>query len=142
MTQATAPTQDPTPIPGASRLQQLDGLRGFALLGILLAAGRRVAQGGLLADTRLLRRVLLFGLLVGLPASLVYAFLPDAGQTHWSSMVGTVPLALAYAAAFLLAWPHAQRVLGVFVAPGRMPLTNYLLQSVVNGWCSSARGWA
>lgn len=104
---------------------------GIMLLG--LWAGRRVVQGGLLADPRLLRRILLCGLLVGLPASLVYASLPDAGQSHWSSMVGTVPLALAYAAAFLLAWPHAHRVLGVFVAPGRMPLTNYLLQSVVNG---------
>lgn len=110
---------------------RLSKVLGIMVLG--LWAGRRVAQGGLLADTRLLRRVLLFGLLVGLPASLVYAFLPDAGQAHWSSMVGTVPLALAYAAALLLAWPHAQRVLGVFVAPGRMPLTNYLLQSVVNG---------
>jgi uncharacterized protein len=104
---------------------------GIMLLG--LWAGRRITQGGLLGDTRLLRRTLLFGLLLGLPASMVYASLPDAGQSHWSSMVGTVPLALAYAAAFLLAWPHAQRVLGVFVAPGRMPLTNYLLQSVVNG---------
>ena len=104
---------------------------GIMVLG--LWAGRRIAQGGVLADTRLLRRILLSGLLLGLPATLVYASLPDAGQSHWSSMVGTVPLALAYAAVFLLAWPHAQRVLGVFVAPGRMPLTNYLLQSVVNG---------
>ena len=46
-------------------------------------------------------------------------------------MVGTVPLALAYAAAFALAWPRAQRWLGVFAAPGRMALTNYLAQSVL-----------
>lgn len=104
---------------------------GIMLLG--LWAGRRIVQSGLLAETRLLRRILWFGLLLGIPASVLYASLPDAGQSHWSSMVGTVPLALAYAAAFLLAWPHAQGVLGVFVAPGRMPLTNYLLQSVVNG---------
>ena len=70
------------------------------------------------------------GTAIGLPASLVYAMTPGLGQHHWPSMVGTVPLALAYASAFALAWPHAQRWLGVFAAPGRMALTNYLMQSV------------
>jgi uncharacterized membrane protein YeiB len=36
MTQTAAPKHDPAPVPGNSRLQQLDGLRGVALLGILL----------------------------------------------------------------------------------------------------------
>jgi uncharacterized protein len=110
--------------------------RAFKVLGIMvlgLWAGRRIAGGRLPGDARLLRRTLVAGLLVGLPASLVYAWLADAGQSHWSSMVGTVPLALAYASAFLLAWPKAGRLLEFFVAPGRMPLTNYLGQSVVNG---------
>ena len=104
---------------------------GIMLLGLWV--GRRIVCGELLGDVRLLRRVLVVGLLVGLPASLVYASLDEAGQSHWSSMVGTVPLALAYAAAFLLAWPHAQGVLGVFAEAGRMPLSNYLAHSVVNG---------
>ena len=38
---------------------------------------------------------------------------------------------MAYAAGFVLAWPHASRWLGVFVAPGRMALTNYLTHSVL-----------
>jgi uncharacterized protein len=46
-------------------------------------------------------------------------------------LLGTVPLGLAYGAAFALAWPHASRWLGVFVAPGRMALTNYLTHSVL-----------
>ena len=110
---------------------RLPKVLGIMLLG--LWAGRRIARGELPGDARLLRRVLFGGLLVGLPASLVYALLDDPGQSHWSSMLGTVPLGLAYAAAFLLAWPRAQALLGLFVAPGRMPLTNYLMHSLVNG---------
>jgi uncharacterized protein len=110
---------------------RLSKVLGIMLLGLWV--GRRVARGELLGDVRLLRRVLLGGLLVGLPASLVYAAQPEAGQTHWASMVGTVPLALAYTAAFLLAWPRTKGILGLFAEPGRMPLTNYLTHSVVNG---------
>lgn len=104
------------------------------VLGIMLigmAAGRGLAAGTLLCDRRLLWRVLVAGLAIGLPASAMYAWTPGLGQAHWSSMVGTLPLALAYAAAFALAWPWMHGWLGVFAAPGRMALTNYLLQSVV-----------
>jgi len=104
-------------------------LLGIMLLGIW--AGRRLTAGTLLGDRRLLSRVLAVGLVVGLPASLAYAFLADQGQADLPSMIGTVPLALAYAAAFALAWPRLQPVLGLFAAPGRMALTNYLTNSVV-----------
>ncbi|HEU4774604.1 MAG TPA: DUF418 domain-containing protein [Lysobacter sp.] len=113
---------------------RLESWRIPKVLGIMLvgmAAGRGLAAGTLLPNRRLLWGVLGVGLSIGVPASLVYALTPGLGQHHWPSMVGTVPLALAYAAAFALAWPHAHRWLGVFVAPGRMALTNYLTQSVV-----------
>lgn len=113
---------------------RLEAWRIPKVLGIMLlgmAAGRGLAAGTLLANRRLLWRVLGAGVAIGLPASLVYASTPGLTQHHWSSTVGTVPLALAYAAAFALAWPHAQRWLGVFAAPGRMALTNYLAQSVL-----------
>jgi uncharacterized protein len=102
---------------------------GVMMLG--MAAGRGLANGSLLADRRLLKQVLALGLAVGLPASVAYAWLPGQGQSGWASTLGTVPLGLAYAAAFALAWPHASRWLGVFVAPGRMALTNYLTHSVL-----------
>lgn len=102
---------------------------GIMLLG--LWAGRRIWARGLLDDCRLLRRVLAGGLLIGLPANLAYAAFPDQDQSSLASMVGTVPLALAYAAAFALAWPRAQRVLGLLAAPGRMALSNYLLTSIL-----------
>lgn len=102
---------------------------GIMLLG--LWAGRRLCAGTLLGDRRLQRRILAGGLAVGLPASVAYAAVPGQGQSSFASMIGTVPLAMAYAAAFTLAWPSAQRLLGLFAAPGRMALTNYLTHSLV-----------
>jgi uncharacterized protein len=102
---------------------------GIMLLG--LWAGRRLAAGTLLDDRRLQWRVLIAGAAIGVPASAIYAWTPGLGQASWPSLVGTVPMGLAYSAAFALAWPHAKRWLGVFAAPGRMALTNYLAHSVL-----------
>jgi uncharacterized protein len=102
---------------------------GIMLLGLWV--GRRLAAGTLLDDRKLQWQVLAVGTVIGLPASAVYAWTPGLGQSSWPSLLGTVPLGLAYAAAFVLAWPHARRWLGVFEAPGRMALTNYLTHSVL-----------
>lgn len=102
---------------------------GIMLLG--LWAGRRLAAGALLDDRQLLRRILVGGLVIGFPASLAYALLPGQMQSGLPSMIGTVPLATAYAAAFALAWPRMRWLLGMFAAPGRMALTNYLFTSLV-----------
>ena len=113
---------------------RLESWRIPKVLGIMLigmAAGRGLAAGTLLRDRRLLWGVLATGLAIGVPATFVYAWTPGLGQDDWPSMVGTVPLALAYASAFALAWPVAHRWLGVFAAPGQMALTNYLLQSLL-----------
>lgn len=120
--------------PSFSWALRIEAWRIPKVLGIMLlgmAAGRGLADGSLLADRALLKRVLVLGLLVGLPASLAYALMRHQVQADWPSLIGTVPLALAYASAFALAWPHASRWLGVFAAPGRMALTNYLVQSVL-----------
>lgn len=114
--------------------QRLESWRIPKVLGIMLvgmAAGRRLASGGLLENRRLLRQVLVAGLAIGLPASAAYALLPGQGQADWPSLIGTVPLALAYAAAFVLAWPRARPILRHFVPVGRMALTNYLSHSVI-----------
>ena len=102
---------------------------GIMLLGLIF--GTRLAAGRLPADRTLLRRVLVGGIAIGLPATFAYALLPGQRQADWPSLVGTVPLALAYGAAFLLAWPRARSILVHFAAPGRMALTNYLSQTII-----------
>lgn len=102
---------------------------GIMLIGMWL--GRRLAGGSLLNDRSLLLRAFALGLLIGLPASIAYGFQPGQLQSDWRSLVGTVPLALAYAAGFALAWPRASSALGLLAPVGRMALTNYLAQSVI-----------
>jgi len=102
---------------------------GIMLIG--LVAGRRLAAGDLLENRRLLWRVLWAGLAVGAPGSLAYALTPGLGQDDWQSMIGTVPLALAYAAGFALLWPQARGTLHHFAPVGRMALTNYLTHSLI-----------
>ena len=63
--------------------------------------------------------------------SILYALTPRAGQASLPAILGTVPLALAYAAAFVLLWDRARPILRVFVWPGRMALTNYLSHSLL-----------
>ncbi|HYD12343.1 MAG TPA: DUF418 domain-containing protein [Allosphingosinicella sp.] len=104
-------------------------LLGIMLLGLLL--GRRLTDGSLLGNRRLLWWTFALGLAIGLPFSLAYGLTPNLGQVSLPSLLGTVPLALAYAAGFALAWPRWRGVLGIFVAPGRMALTNYLLQTIL-----------
>jgi uncharacterized protein len=123
------------------------------VLGIMMigmAAGRGLADGTLLANRSLLKRVLSLGLLIGLPCSLAYALQRGQTQSSWSSLVGTVPLAMAYASGFALVWPYASHWLRVFVAPGRMALTNYLTHSLLGvllfygvglGWAGRLPVW-
>ena len=120
-----------TPYSWALRLEswRIPKVLGIMLVGV--AVGRRLALGGLIENRGLLRQVLAAGLAVGVPASAAYALLPGKGQADWPSLIGTVPLALAYAAAFVLAWPRLRPILRHFVPVGRMALTNYLAHSLI-----------
>lgn len=119
----------------------LDSWRLPKVLGVMLLglwAGRRLAAG-LLDDAALLKRVALAGLALGLPASAIYAALGGLEQdamlpgiaAQAAYALGVVPLGLAYAALFALAWRRRPDRLRLLVAPGRMALSNYLGQSLI-----------
>jgi uncharacterized protein len=110
---------------------------GIMLLGMW--AGRQLIAGKLLENTALLKKAVLFGLIVGLPSTVVYANLSGLNtfQTHslegfWSVilyMLAVFPLAFVCIAIFALLWRKYPSILSVFAAPGRMALSNYLLQT-------------
>ncbi|WP_154222692.1 DUF418 domain-containing protein [Marinicella rhabdoformis] len=114
------------------------------VLGIMLIgmwAGRQLIKGQLLENTVLQKRLLIIGLVIGIPASLWLSHLGGLSifSSHSTNGLLSVlaytlcvfPMALAYVAAFALLWHKAPKVLNLFAAPGRMALTNYLTQTII-----------
>lgn len=111
--------------------------------------GAYFAKRGILADLErhrgLLRRLCLWGFGLGLPLNAVYATLfmsqgLSRMEPSWplvaaigSQAAGAPLLALGYASGLALLWqrPRWQTRLRLLAPPGRMALTNYLLQSLI-----------
>lgn len=121
----------------------------IATLALMLTGlyAQRAGWLSLPAHSKVWRRALWAGLLVGLPASLISAVMVTGDAFAGPGMpadplrglaLALVPaLSFAYVALFLA---HAPRRLVSALAPaGRMPLTNYLLQSAAMGALLS--GW-
>lgn len=130
----------------------LANLAGLPMTVALMLTGMLAHRAGWLADrtARAWRVALVLGLAAGLPASLAYAAIlyneADRYGLGAYSVIAAVPgaismtLSFAYAAAFLRRAPGA---LVRWLAPaGRMPLTNYLLQSIAMGALLSGWGLA
>lgn len=119
----------------------LDDGRPFKVFGIFLMglwAGRNILFHNLLSNTTLLRKIAKWGLVLGLPCSAARTCLDFADADGILGLVrticyalGTVPLALAYAAMLALWYRKNPAVLRIFEPVGKTALTNYLMQSCI-----------
>lgn len=119
----------------------IDGHRLFKVMGLFLLGfyiGRNRIYARLIENKTLLKRVFIYGFVIGLPASVLYAWSAMNGHL-WGlvlhSLLYTVsvfPLGLAYAAGISLWYLHHKKnmVFRLLAAPGRMALTNYIGQSI------------
>ena len=117
--------------------------RPFKVLGIFLIgiwAGRRIIHADLLNNTDLLKKMGLYGILIGLPISSVRTFfeITHDGSKFYELYVtvtyalGTVPLALGFAALLALLYIKRSNFFKYFEPVGKMALTNYILQSTLS----------
>ncbi len=120
--------------------------RFFKLLGMFLL-GVAMTRAGIFDDPSrhrpLLKNILRWGLIVGVPANIALAAFAGSVSLRpptlagWSvatiSTVGIPALCLAYAAGLTLLFQQDswRRRLALFAPVGRMSLTNYVLQSVI-----------
>lgn len=124
------------------RMQEfIEGNRIFKVLGLFLLGlyiGRNRLYANMDTHTALFKKVRFYGFLIGIPTTLLYAYSAMNGHP-WSFMghsvlytISIVPLALAYATAICLWYIRHKEyaVFRFFALPGRMALTNYIMQSV------------
>ena len=124
------------------RVQEfIDGNRYFKVMGLFLLGfyiGRNRFYADLNSRKPQLKHIALYGFLVGLPLSLLYAWSAMNGRPWGLGIhailyfVSVFPLGFAYVAAICLCYlRHPQWKIFYFCAmPGRMALTNYIGQSV------------
>lgn len=124
------------------RVQEfIDGNRYFKVMGLFLIGfyiGRQRLYARLEEKKAWLKKVFKDGLLIGVPASVFYAYSAMNGHL-WGLAVhsglylfGVYPLAFAYVAGICLLFLNHSNwsIFRRFAAPGRMALTNYIGQSV------------
>lgn len=125
------------------RVQEfIDGNRYFRVFGLFLLGfyiGRKRLYAGLEEHLPLLRKILRYGLLVGLPLSVLYAW-SSVHHHPWGLtlhsllyLVSVFPLAVVYISGMCLIFLNRPKwiLFSAFAAPGRMALTNYIGQSVI-----------
>ncbi|WP_455674637.1 DUF418 domain-containing protein [Phocaeicola sp.] len=124
------------------RVQEfIDGNRVFKVMGLFLLGfyiGRNRLYARLDDNKRLLKQIMVWGFIIGIPTSLLYAW--SAMNAHLWGLAGhtilytvsVFPMGLAYAAGFSLYYLHNKehRIFPLLAVPGRMALTNYIGQSL------------
>ncbi len=125
------------------RVQEfIDGNRYFKVFGLFLLGfyiGRHKLYANLAVRRHHLNKIFTFGMLIGLPLSALYAWSGTQGHPFGLTvhsilyMVSVFPLGFAYVAGIcILFMKHPEwKIFSVFAAPGRMALTNYIMQSLI-----------
>jgi uncharacterized protein len=119
---------------------RLPKVLGIFMMGLYI--GRKGIYQNLNEYTPIFRSIQKYGFLIGIPCTLMYAYLHFTAPKlpHPAGMLETlfytisqVPLALAYVASIALWWqrPALAKYLKIFSPAGKMALTNYLMQSVI-----------
>ncbi len=115
----------------------------FAMFLLGLYAGRRGIFQDISGHLPLFRKILRWGFLLGISSNLFYVIAMEGASryepTLWSyaatigQIIGAPTLALSYVAAITLLVQHTagRKLLSPLAAVGRMPLSNYLLQSLI-----------
>ncbi len=125
------------------RMQEfIEGNRAFKVLGLFLI-GLYIGRNKLYANPEnhkeLIRKIQFYGFLLGLPTSVLYAY-SAMNQYPFGIIIhsllyalSVVPLSLAYVCFIVRYYLHhkEQSVFRILAAPGKMALTNYLMQSVL-----------
>lgn len=109
------------------------------LLGIY--AGRQILDHNLLSNTALLKKIILWGLVIGVPMNLLRTWLEFSNleegifrqfADYMLNAFALAPMAVAYCAIVTLVVTHRHASLNWFAVVGRTALSNYLLQSIIS----------
>ncbi len=120
----------------------IDGNRYFKVMGLFLigfVVGRHKIYADLARNRSLLKNLALWGCVIGLPFSVLYAYSGVSGHPWGNGLhtflytISVYPLGFAYAALLgLFCINHSKLAVWKWFAwPGRMALTNYISQSVI-----------
>jgi uncharacterized protein len=106
------------------------------LIGIW--AGRMILHEGLLENKSLLKKIVLYGFLIGLPMNIVLAIAKTQAEGIWtiinhtSYAFGVVPLACAYAAGVALLMQKRHKLLLLLAPVGQTAMSNYIFQTFIS----------
>ncbi len=131
----------------------IDGNRYFKVFGLFLigfVVGRHKIYADLKGNSQLFKAVALWGSVIGIPFSVLYAYSGVSGHPWGNALhtllytVSVYPLGFAYAALLaLFCIRHSGlRLWKWFAWPGRMALTNYISQSVIGIYLFYGIGFA
>ena len=118
--------------------------RAFKVLGLFLIgiyAGRQILENDLLSNTGLIKKIMLWGLVIGVPMNLLRTWLEFGSESggamsdfleYLLNFMALTPMALAYCAILALIVTRRKIWLNWFAAIGRTALSNYLFQTIIS----------